>query len=130
MGLKKGRQVPGNRVVRSIGQSEFLEAGTSFRGLFIELHSRHETVDEKFTNFFSRHFSFLRAANETSASARQVNGEPVRSIRTEKRFLYLLAAADEHAPGPSLEFAAGDQPLLDKMREGHVQVVASQDQVL
>ena len=130
VGRQEGGEIPGNRRVRRKGQAELLKARLPARRLFVQPHAGKEPLDQQVGDLLASHLRLEPPADQPGARAGQTDREPLGGVFSQQRFLDRAAGPHQNGPLPGLQFHVFFELPFDEMRQGHVQVVAAQQQVV
>ena len=127
---QKGCQVFRDGRIGGVGEAELLETGLPGRGFLVQIHVGQEAVDQQLSHLFAIDFHLQTATDQTRARSRQIHRQTLGSVVTEQFFFHALATAHQHVPLMGSESPSLGKLLLQVPRQGQIQVVAAQDQVI
>ena len=131
MRRQERRQVSRDRRVGRVRQAELLEPGAEPppRRPRVHSHARQEAVREQRDGFLAGEFHLPRPADQARPGRRrEVDRPALGRIGGEEGLLRLLTAPDQGRPRARLQLAA--QARLDVVRQGEVEVVAAEDEMV
>ena len=126
MRFQKRRQVPRDRRISRVRQTEFLEARLTPLRLIGQLHVRQEPLHQNLHNFITSDLSLNPAANQLATSTGQVHRVAGRRVLTQHRLFHVPAGRNQNTPLPRFQLTARNQFLFNHMSQRQVQVVAAQ----